>query len=110
MTDSGHNWDFITGGSCHKYHSCRDKSMLASTNIVTKNTCLSRKSILLSRQKTCLKGDKTFVATNVLLSFVATNVLLSFVATNIPAFVATKDVFCRDRHVFVTTKPLSRQK
>ena len=35
--------------------------------------------------------------------FVATKLLSQQVYT----FVATKDLFCHDKHVFVTTKPLS---
>ena len=53
---------FIIGGSCHKYHFCRDKSMLIVTKVVAT-------SILLSREKTC------FVVTNTF--FVATNTCLS---------------------------------
>ena len=44
--------------------------------------------------------------------FVATDIChdKTFVATNKQKFVATKDVFCRDKHMFVATKLLSRQK
>ena len=48
--------DLTDGGSCHKYHFCRDKSFVAT-------------SIVLSRQTTC------FVATNTCLSL-ATKIIL----------------------------------
>ena len=83
----------IIGGSCHKYHFCRDKSILVATK-------------LLLRQ--------IFVATKY--NFVATKVLSQQtyfcrdkrrICVDKHIFVATKDVFCRDKHVFAT-KPLSR--
>ena len=57
----------ITGGSCHKYHSCCNKSF------VTTNTCLSQQNIVFCH-------DKTFVTTKLCLSrqniFVATKMIL----------------------------------
>ena len=51
----------VIGGSCHKYHFCRHKSFV-------RVLCLSRlKTRLLSRQKYSCR-DKTFVATNTILS------------------------------------------
>ena len=82
----------LAGAATSKKNFCRDKSLVAT------NTCLSRQNTCLSRQNT------TFVATKVCLSrSVATKVLLRQAY-----FVATKDVFCRDKHmfkhVFVATK------
>ena len=57
----------IIGGSCHKYHVCRDK-----------HVCYD-KTRLLSRQKYACY-DQTFVATNIQQTI----------------FVATKDMFCHD--------------
>ena len=62
------------GGNCHKYHFCRDKSMLAATKL-----CLSRQKY------------KPFAATEICLSRQA-------------HVCREKDVFCRDKHVFVATK------
>ena len=81
----------IIGGSCYKYQFCRDKSF------VTTNTCLSPqtrvyrdKTRLLSQQKYDCRDKIMFVAKK----------YFCFVATNI----------CHDKHVFVATKVLSRQK
>ena len=51
----------INGGSCHKYHCCRDKTRLCRE----KNMPVA--TISLSRQ-TCVCRDKSFVATSILLS------------------------------------------
>ena len=85
------NLILIIGGSCHKYHFCRDK-----TFVVT-NTCLWQTFLVTktSRQTFCL--DKlTFVATNTCLlrqniSFVSTKACL------------LRQNFCRDKQVFVAT-------
>ena len=72
----------IIGGSCNKYHFCRDKHVFC-------------------RDKSMLD---VFVATKLC---VATKYFYCD-----KTFVATKDVFClekHDKHVFVSTKPLSRQ-
>ena len=59
-----------------------------------------------------LSATKHFVATKVCrdkLTFVATNICLSRQRDK-HAFVATKDVFCCDKHVYVVTKvSLSQQ-
>ena len=74
-----------------------------------KNTCLSRQNTSFGREKSMLLATKCLSR--------QTRVYLSwqkfwkdkqfcrdkrFVATNIHMFVATKDVICRDKHVFVT--------
>ena len=107
----------VTGGSCHKYHFCRDKHVF----------CLN-KTRLLSRQK-YTTHDKSFVATKRLSRqiFVETKLCTyhfcrdkSCIATNTWCrdkylsqqkfcrnkimFVATKDAFCRDKHMFVVCR------
>ena len=65
----------VTGGSCHKYHFCRDKTYVA-TNMYK---CLLRQSTTRHTTKLCLFcvfrdktkyfcRDKFFVTTNILLS------------------------------------------
>ena len=79
----------------------------AATSVIfiATNTCLSRQTHLLSRQKYACH-DKTFVTTNIFLSrqinicrdkhnIVATSLLLSRQNT---CFVATKNMFCRDNN------------
>ena len=68
----------IIGRSCHNYRFCRGKSL-----VMTKR--------LFPWQKYACRA-KTFVATKLYLS-------------KQNSFVATKDVFCHDKHVFVMTKP-----
>ena len=104
-----------------KHVFCRDKSMLAATNnllrqtfVVTNNfvttKLLSRQAYfcrdkrhVLSRQKYSCR-DRTFVVTNMCSSrqkyFVATNIILSWqkFCRSKHTFVMTKDVFCRDKH------------
>ena len=93
----------IIGRSCHKsrflprqkfcrneHVFCRDKSMLVVTNVLPRKTTTH----LLLRQ--------TFAATNTILSRQNT----SFVATKI---CLSRQNRCRDKHVFVATKVLSRQ-
>ena len=74
------------GGSCHRYHFCRDKHVFCRDKImfVATNICC----ILLSRQKTCFVVSNTFVATKICLS---------------------QQNFCRDKIMLVATKRLSRQ-
>ena len=97
----------IVGESCHKYHFCRDNSMLVATKL-----------LLLLRQ-TYLCCDKRFVATNTCLLWQKKRLLSQqkyvLLRQNVfsrdkhnsgrdkHTFVATKDVFCRDKHVFVVT-------
>ena len=80
-------WPTVIGGSCHKYHFCRDKSIcrdkhnIKYTFVATK-LCLSRQ--VLSRPTYFCRDQHTFVVTNILLSrqktcfvvFVATNMIL----------------------------------
>ena len=54
----------IIGGSCHKSHFCRDKSLCLSRQ----NTSFVATKVCLSRQKLCVCRDKCFVATNIFLS------------------------------------------
>ena len=109
-------WTFTTniGGSCHKYHFCRDKSFAAT------NTCFVATKVWLPLQNVC-RAKHNFVATKYLCCdkhvFVATSILLlrqntCFVATKIilVAYV-WRQKFCRDKHTFVATNTcLSRQK
>ena len=76
-----HVWAVIIGGTCRKYHFCRDKSFVAT------NTCFVA-------DKSMLADKHVFVATKVSLSqqtFCRDKIM--FVATNI----------CRDK-TFVTIK------
>ena len=90
----------IIGGSCHKYEFCRDKSFdvfcCDKSMLVATKLCLSQQAYFChDKKKTC---------------FVATKVLFrqKYVCRN-KSFVATKDVFCRDKHVFKATQLLLRQ-
>ena len=56
------NQAFLIGGSCHKYHFCRDKSFVTT-------------SILLSWQKTCFVAINVFVATKRLSALVPSAIL-----------------------------------
>ena len=113
----------VTGGSCHKYHFCCDKSFVAT------NTCLSwqtlvchNKTPVLSRQKyachniflsrqTCLPRqayfchNKRHVCHAASIIFVATKVLLqqTHVCRDKHLFVTTKHMFCHDKSMLVTT-------
>ena len=69
----------VIGGSCHKYHFCRDKIMFVAT------------SILLSRQTRVCRDKSKLVATNVI-------VWRQKFCGSKHTFVPTKDVFCRDKH------------
>ena len=123
----------IIGGSCHKYHLCRDKCFVATnTSFVATKVCLlcqknCREKISLSRQNvfvsTKLLSRQIFVATNIIFvllkfcrdkhTFVAISILLSRQNTCLlrqdTSFIATKvftsrQMFCRDKHSFVATK------
>ena len=86
----------ITGGSCHKYHFCRDKTTRVCHDkhiFVKTNTCLSRQNYTCLSQAYFCQDKHLFVATK-LHVFVATSILLS-----------RKTHFCRDK-----TRLLSRQK
>ena len=85
MTEKSRAWDetsgSIIGGNCHKYHFSRDKRRI------------------LSRQKYAYRG-KSFVATKLRLShpnFCRDKHV--FVHTDKHTFVASKDVFCRDKSI-----------
>ena len=78
----------IIGGSCHKYHFCRDKRMLVATN---------RKSI--------------FSSSFVLFSFLFLTRQIFVVTNNFVArkLLSRQSYFCRDKrrvlkHMFVATK------
>ena len=92
----------ITGGSCHKYEFCRDKSFdvfcCDKSMLVAKKLCLSQQAyfchdkktkLVLSRLKFCC-GKNMFVATKVLwrqkTCFVVTNTCLK------------RHNFCRDKY------------
>ena len=86
----------IIGGSCHKYHICRDKVLLQQAHVraCRDNTRLLSKQKHACHNKTFVTTkyfcfNKTFVATNIILSqrFVTTNTCLSQQNTS---FVATK--------------------
>ena len=61
--------DPITGGSCHKYNFCRDKSFVAAdkTYLLSRQNyvCLDNRRVL--SQETHVCRDKTFVATKMML-------------------------------------------
>ena len=107
----------VTGGSCHKYYFvatntslvstkhvfCRDKSILLTTKVLSRqNVCHDK---YLSKQKLCTYHfccDKSCIATNMW----CRDKYLSqqkFCRDKI-MFVATKDVFCRDKHMFVVCR------
>ena len=82
---------FTIGGSCRKYHFCRDKSFVTTSLLLSRQTRVCRdKTCFLSQQKhTCLLQQKFCHGKH--------------------TFVVTKDVFCRNKHVcldkkFVATK------
>ena len=73
----------IIGGSCSKYHFFRDKCFVAT------NTCLSR--------QTCVYHDKTRLLSRSRQKYVCRVVATKVCLHN---FVATKDVFCREKTHF----------
>ena len=105
----------VIGGSCRKYHFCRDKSFVATKHVLCRDKSMFAATERLSRQKLCLSRQNIFVATKLLSCqiFVATNTCLSrqMFCRDKHTFVATKDVFCRNKSkfMFVATKVLSRQ-
>ena len=79
----------IISGSCHKCHFCRDKSMLAETKLLSRQTFFAR--IFFVATKLYFRLDKhTFVAAKDV--FCLDKIMC----------VATKEVFCRDKHVALT--------
>ena len=105
----------IIGGSCHKYHFCRDKTR--------------DKTRLLSLQKYACR-DKTFVATKSVmfvmfcrdkhvLNFIATSILLSRQKTCVfsrqtrvsrDTCLSRQNYVCRDKNMLVATKLNSQAK
>ena len=107
-TKAGSPPQSIIGGSCHKYHFCRDKSFVAT------NTCLSRQNTS-CRDKFC-RDKIMFVATKYFCRekylsrqtrvcrnkrFVATKDLFCFSPTN--TCLSRKTYFCRGKITFVAT-------
>ena len=93
-THCSEHYTTITGRSCHKYHFCHDKHMFVTTNMcssqqntsfVTTKVCLSRK--LLLRQ-----------------NYVCRDKYLSWQQ------ILTKDVFCQDKHVFLSQQNFCQDK
>ena len=91
------------GGSCYKYHFCRDKSfVMTNTSFVATNVLL-RQTSLLSRQEYFCRDKSMLVETKLLPQqtdicgnkrFIATNMIVS----------RQKTCFFREKHVFVATK------
>ena len=120
----------IIGGSCHKVSFLSRQKFCPEKHVKKKKEKEKEKK----RIKTHFCSDKTFNATNIILlrqnvchvfcddeiMLVATKLIFcrdkhNFAATNVLSrqeyFFATKVVFCRGKHVFVATKvSLSRQK
>ena len=89
----------IVGGSCHKYDFCRDKH--AKTRLLSRQKYACRYFFLfyffkLYKHVLYLSPNNSFVATNIILS-------RQKFCRNKHIFVATKDLFCRDK-AFVATK------
>ena len=78
----------ITGGSCHKYHFCRNKFFVVTNMCISRQTRVCHDKTHLSLRQKYAGRDKTFVATKA--CFVTTNICheKSFVATK--TFVMTK--------------------
>ena len=76
----------ISGGSCHKYHFCRDKTQ------THKNTSFVATKVCLPRENFC-RNKIMFVTTSI------------GVCRDKHTFDATKD-FCCDKHMFVATKAI----
>ena len=103
----------ITGGSCHKYHFCRNKSFVMTNTRSLRQTHVCRyKTHLLSRQKYACLNKSMFVMTILLLwqIFVATSLLLShqtcLLSQQNTSFVATKvclpqQNFCHDKNILL---------
>ena len=92
-----------------KHVFCRDKSMLVAAKL-----CLTRQNIVVATNICC--DIHNFVATKVLSGQAYKTCLLSrqkhacqLVTKRLARqayFVATKDVFCRGKHIFVATKSI----
>ena len=94
----------VIGGSCYKYHFCCDKRFVAT------DTCLSRQNTSFVATKVC--RDKSFIAKelsrqNIFCrdrTFVTTNICRekhNFVSVKV---LSRQAYFCRDKHVFLATK------
>ena len=82
----------IIGGSCHKYHFCRDNSFVA-TNTSGQKTCFVA-------TKLCFRDIIMFVATNVCRDmFCHHKNILSW-----RTYFFSRQNFCHDKHTFVATK------
>ena len=110
---------YITGGSCHKYHFCRDRSFVATEVRLSRQKFLLRQAYfccdkhMFVATKHVFRCDKSMLVATKLLSrqtrvvqqiFVVTNRLSRqkyFVATNI---ILSLQTFCRSKHTFVATK------
>jgi len=102
----------IIGGSCHKYHFCRDKSFVATNKhvfVATKHVFCREKSLhaatkLLSRHN-YIYHDKIFLPRQIISRehvFVATSILWSqqkacFAATN--TCLSPQNCVCRDKYL-----------
>ena len=76
-------WYIIIGGSCYKYHFCRDKSMPVTTKLLSRQTYFSR--------------DKSFVMTNIILSR-QTYFVMKKVLSRQAYFCRNKRRDCRDKN------------
>ena len=87
----------ITGGSCHKYHFCHDKSFVMIKHIFCCNNSM------LVATKVCLSWQNILVMTN---NFVVTEVLSrqAYFCCYKHMFVVTKDVFCRNKTSFLSRR------
>ena len=84
-------------GNCHKDHFCHDNSFATNMSVAT-NMCLSRQ-------------NTSFVVTKVRQYFWQTRVCCNKSLAQQARFCSDKRrVFCSDKHVFVATKLLLRQK
>ena len=118
-------WVPITGGSCHKYHFCCNKSFVTANTFVThirtkllsgQNYVCCDKTFITKKylsQQTRICCDKSFVMTSILLlhqgmCFVTTNMFVMTKACHDKSFVATK--WCLSQQIFVMTICLSLQK
>ena len=81
----------IIGGSCHKYHFCRDKSFVAI------NTCLWRHT------RICLDKTRSFVCYFFPRQKYACRNEIMFVAAK---YIFSRQKLCRGKHTFVATKDM----
>ena len=92
----------ITGGSCHKYHFCRDKTKSLSRQ---KRVCCDKYKTRLLLRKFACRATKLCLSRQTRQIYVATNMSLS--RQNKHTFVATN--ICRDKtFCFVATNTQKR--